>query len=78
MARIARICKRAYRLLQVRDYGRIDLRLTSEGRVVILEVNPNPEIAYGDDFAESAERAGIDYDSLIDRILSLAWRRYEA
>lgn len=76
-AKVARVCKRVYRLLQLRDYGRIDLRLTPEGRIFILEVNPNPGIAYGEDYAESAEKAGVGYNRLIDRILRLALRRYE-
>ena len=75
--RIARISKRVYRALEMRDYARIDIRLTPEGRVYVLEANPNPFLAVGEDFAESAQEAGIDYDPLIDRILSLALRRSE-
>jgi len=74
---IERICKRVYRLLQIRDYGRIDLRLTPENKLVILEVNPNADIAYGEEVAEAAEKAGIGYEKLIDRILRLALRRYQ-
>ena len=40
-------------------YARIDLRLDAEGRVYVLEANPNPQLAYGEDFAESAERSGL-------------------
>ena len=76
-ARVARICKRIYRLLRMRDFGRIDLRITSEGRIVFLEANPNPDIAYGDEVAEAAHRAGIDYEPLIDKIIHLALRRYK-
>ena len=77
VTRIARICKRAYRLLHLRDYGRVDLRLTPDGRIYVLEVNPNPDIAYGDEVAEAAEKAGVPYNRLIDRILQLALRRYQ-
>ena len=42
---------------------------------MILEVNPNPDIAYGEEVAEAAEKAGISYLQLIDRILRLALRR---
>jgi D-alanine-D-alanine ligase len=75
--RVARVCKRAYRLLQLRDFGRVDLRLTPDEKIVVLEVNPNPDIAYGEDFAEGAARAGIQYEALIERILRLAMSRYE-
>jgi D-alanine-D-alanine ligase len=72
---IRRICSRACHALHIRDYGRIDLRLTEDGRIVILEANPNPDLAYGEEVAESAEHAGIKYSELIARILRHAWRR---
>jgi D-alanine-D-alanine ligase len=69
--RILELCKKIYRLLQMRGYGRIDLRLTDTGEIVFIEANPNPSIAREDDFAQSAEKAGVDYDELIGRILRL-------
>lgn len=74
---IERTCKKIYRLLQIRDYGRIDIRLTPENKLVVLEVNPNADIAYGEEIAEAAEKAGIKYEKLIDRIVHLAMRRYQ-
>jgi D-alanine-D-alanine ligase len=46
------------------------------GKVYVIEANPNPQLAYGEDFAESAERGGLSYEALLDRILALglAWR----
>ena len=41
----------------------------------MLEANPNPQLAYGEDFAESAEHAGISYDGLLQRIVNLALQR---
>jgi D-alanine-D-alanine ligase len=76
MARLARISKRIYRLLHLRDYGRIDVRITGEGDVVFLEANPNPDLTMGDELAEAASRAGIDYDRLVQRILRTALQRY--
>jgi D-alanine-D-alanine ligase len=55
-------------------YGRIDLRLDAEGRVWVLEANPNPQIARGEDFAASAERVGVSYEALLQRILNLGLR----
>ena len=48
----------------------------SAGRIYILEANPNPDIAYGDEFAEAARAGGVEYTALIARILRLALRRY--
>jgi D-alanine-D-alanine ligase len=72
--RIPRLCKRVYRTLGLSGYARIDLRVDPEGRVYVLEANPNPQLAYGEDFAESAERAGVSYEALLQRILNLGLR----
>jgi D-alanine-D-alanine ligase len=69
--------KRIYRLLHIRDYGRIDMRITAEGRIVFLEANPNPELTMGDEVAASAERVGIDHVKLIERIMKRAVARYK-
>ncbi len=73
---IHRVCRRVYRVLQLQDYGRIDLRLTQDNSLVILEANPNPDIAYGEEVAEAAEKAGIEYEALIDKIIRLARKRH--
>ncbi len=70
--RIEQICKKVYRALRIRGYGRIDLRLSPAGEIVILEANPNPNIDREDEFAQSALKAGLSYEELIQRILNLA------
>jgi len=75
---IAKTCRDAFRLLHVRDYARVDLRVTPEGRVVVLEVNPNPGLNVIDEVALSAEKAGIPYQALIDRIVRMAIARHRA
>lgn len=74
-ARIQNVCKRVYRVLQLSGYARIDLRLRDDGRFYVLEANPNPQLAFGEDFAESAETVGIHYGPLLQRIvnLGLSW-----
>jgi D-alanine-D-alanine ligase len=71
---VQHICKRAYRALELSGYARIDLRLDAEGRVWVLEANPNPQIARGEDFAASAGKVGITYEQLMQRILNLGLR----
>jgi D-alanine-D-alanine ligase len=73
-SRIHHLCKRAYRALELSGFARIDLRLDETGRVWVLEANPNPQIAKGEDFAASAERTGIAYDALLQRIINLGLR----
>lgn len=74
VGKIQRLCKRIYHVLGLTGYARMDLRLTAEGEVYVLEANPNPNLAYGEDFAESAERDGISYEDLLQRILNLGLR----
>jgi len=71
---IQHLCKRAYRALELSGYARIDLRLDEAGRMWVLEANPNPQIAKGEDFAASAEKAGLTYDALLQRIINLGMR----
>jgi D-alanine-D-alanine ligase len=71
---IGKMAKRVYRALELTGYARIDLRMDSDGRIYVLEANPNPQIAYGEDFAESAHHAGVEYGELLDRILALGLR----
>jgi D-alanine-D-alanine ligase len=67
-----RLSKRIYRILGLSGYARIDYRLTEDGRMYILEVNPNPQIAHHEDFADSAEHCGLKYEVLLQKILTLA------
>jgi D-alanine-D-alanine ligase len=71
---IQRIAKRAFRALDLNGYARIDLRMDDEGRACVLEANPNPNLAYGEDFAESAEVDGLSYEKLLERIITLGLR----
>jgi D-alanine-D-alanine ligase len=71
---IQHVCKRAYRALELSGYARIDLRLDAAGNVWVLEANPNPQIARGEDFAASAEKVGLSYEAVLQRIINLGVR----
>lgn len=70
-ARINRVCKRVYKALSLSGYARIDLRLRDDGKVFVIEANPNPNLSYGEDFAESAENDGVPYEELLQKIITL-------
>jgi D-alanine-D-alanine ligase len=72
--RAQHLAKRVHRALDLSGYARIDLRMDEEGRLFVLEANPNPNLAYGEDFAESGEVAGISYERLLERIIALGLR----
>jgi D-alanine-D-alanine ligase len=65
----------AFRALKLRDYGRIDLRLDENGRIYILEANPNPWLDPAAEFAMAAKESGRSYTELIAAIVEAAMRR---
>jgi len=75
-ARLQKVSVDAYRALRVRDYGRVDLRLTDTGDIYVLEVNASCYLARDSEFAMAATAAGIPYPALIQRIVDLATDRY--
>ncbi|MHC4600092.1 MAG: D-alanine--D-alanine ligase family protein [Planctomycetota bacterium] len=72
--KIVHHCRRIYRILGLTGYARLDFRLREDGTLFFLEANPNPNLAFGEDFAESAEKKGLAYNRLIQRILNLGRR----
>jgi D-alanine-D-alanine ligase len=81
--RLQRLAKRIFRALHMSGYARLDLRMRADGTVFLLEANANPDLTYGEDFAESAHAVGIDYGRLLTRIVNLGrsympeWRMFE-
>jgi D-alanine-D-alanine ligase len=75
--RITETCRTAYRALWLRDYARLDLRLTADGQIWVLEANANPFISYGHDMANAAAKAGMEYNDFIQCIVDAAVARYE-
>jgi D-alanine-D-alanine ligase len=65
----------AYQALELRDYGRVDMRLQADGRVQVIEVNPNPWLASRAEFAMAARKAGRTYSQLVGEIVELATAR---
>jgi D-alanine-D-alanine ligase len=70
-AKVQHVAKRVYRALDLSGYARIDLRMRENGEMSVIEANPNPQLAQGEDFAESARRAGVSYAKLIEKIIGL-------
>ncbi|MCC5829769.1 MAG: ATP-grasp domain-containing protein [Phycisphaeraceae bacterium] len=69
--KIRQEAKRICRTLDITGYARLDFRLTEAGKLYLLEANPNPDLSYGEDFAESAEVDGLKYPELLERIIKL-------
>jgi|GraSoiStandDraft_4_1057263.scaffolds.fasta_scaffold125191_2 D-alanine-D-alanine ligase len=67
-----------YSALKLRDYGRVDMRLMADGRVYVIEANPNPWLAPEAELAIAARLAGREYVQLIGQIVEMALARYSA
>jgi len=71
LARLDKLSRRIYRALGMSGYARMDFRVTKEGNVYVLEANANPNLEAAEDFAESARAAGISYEELLERLITL-------
>jgi D-alanine-D-alanine ligase len=75
-AKMQTVAVEAFHALRLRDYARIDLRVTPENEVYIIEVNPNCYLERSAEFSMAAEKSGLDHAALVERILELAIGRY--
>lgn len=74
--RAVQIARLAWQTLaHARGYGRVDLRITDQGEVHVLEVNPNPDLSSDAGLARMAEARGWDYHSLVLRVIDEALER---
>ncbi len=76
--KVEQMCLEAYRITGCRDYARIDVRLSPNGRAYVLEVNPNPDLTEGVSFMESAEKAGFSFPQTLRMIVEEALARRHA
>ncbi len=82
VTRLDQLARRIYRALGLSGYARMDFRVRPDGSAFVLEANANPNLAQGEDLAQSALAAGTGYDELLTRILQLGlryqaeWRTY--
>jgi D-alanine-D-alanine ligase len=76
VTRVQTMAVKAFEALRLRDYGRVDFRVTPSGEIYVLEVNPNCYLERSAEFARAAERHGLAYDALLARIVELAAARY--
>jgi D-alanine-D-alanine ligase len=76
-SRIERVAEDAYHALNLRDYGRVDIRVR-DGVPYVVDINPNPDLTAGSSFVIAAEQAGYDYGAMLGQIIEWAVQRAEA
>ena len=74
--RMQRVAVDAFEALRLRDYARIDLRVTPAGEIFVIEVNPNCYLERSGEFARAAAEHGLYHAPLVGRIMELALARY--
>lgn len=74
--RIQQVAIDSFQALRLRDYGRIDLRVTAKEEIYVIEANPNCYLEQKSEFARAAQKSGLEYPALISRIVDLASARY--
>ena len=75
VTRLTETALAAHRAVKLRDYGRIDMRISAKGDVYVIEANPNPWLASAAEFAMAAKKAGYSYTDMIEKIVELARAR---
>ncbi len=68
---IADVALAVFRLMGCRGYARVDLRLDGQGRLNVIEVNPNPDISPGSGAARQAVAFGMTYTQFVQKIVNL-------
>jgi D-alanine-D-alanine ligase len=75
-ARLHQTAVDAFRALKLRDYARIDMRLTPDGNIYVIEANPNPWLASTAEFCMASKASGRSYTDTIGAIVENAVQRY--
>ena len=76
VARMQAVAIECFNALRLRDYARVDLRVSAAEEVYVIEVNPNCYLEQTGEFSRAAAESGIAHDALIARIVELAQGRY--
>jgi D-alanine-D-alanine ligase len=69
LSRLKDLAGKCWSLFGLRGYARVDFRVDQSGRASVLEVNTNPCLSPDAGFAAAAERAGIEFNEVIKRIV---------
>ena len=69
IAELNEITRRCWKAFNLNGYARVDFRIDTDGKPWVLEINANPCISPDSGFVAAAERAGIDFNTVVRRII---------
>jgi D-alanine-D-alanine ligase len=78
VAECERVARGAWLAVELRDYGRVDLRVDAHGHAWVIDVNPNPDISPDAGVCRAGAAAGMAYPQLVDRVAQIALARIRA
>ncbi len=73
--KVEEIALKSFKIMGVRDYARVDMRLGKDNEIYVLEVNPNPDLTEDAGFMRSSKAAGYSYVKTLEKIIMLAYKR---
>ena len=73
--RVEHLAIKAFKLFGCRDYARVDMRIDRDGKIYILEVNPNPDISPPSGMARAIRIQGMTYSEFVGKVIEKALQR---
>ncbi len=73
--KVGQIASRVFKLFECRDYARVDIRIDREGKIYVLEVNPNPDISPQSGMARALKVQGTTYTGFVGNLIERALLR---
>jgi D-alanine-D-alanine ligase len=74
--RLRELSRTIYRVLEIRDLGRIDFRIGEDGQVYFLEINALPSLEQGAGIYAAGALEGLHADGVVNAILKSAMARW--
>ncbi len=79
-SQIEKVCKDTFKVLRIRDWARIDIRLDANNIPNVIEINPLPGILPDPQdnscYPKAAREVGMDYNAMLNAVLGEAIKRY--
>lgn len=76
--RVEYLAIKVFKLFGCRDYARVDMRVDQDGKIYVLEVNPNPDISPQSGMFRAIQASGMTYSEFIQNLIERAYQRRDS